>query len=87
MKFSIVGEHQVLIDEFAYSQSSLHETETGLISLLKIVRPRIVDARKTRAACLIKRRKRFCSKPFSSLCIFIEIPERFLRVNALVSEF
>jgi len=59
-----VGEHQVLTDEFACSQSSLHETETGLISLLKIVRPRIVDVRKTRAVGLIKSRKRFLFETF-----------------------
>jgi hypothetical protein len=81
VKFGIVEEHQVLTDELAYSQSSLHETETGLISLLKIVRPRIVDARKTRAVGLIKSRKRFCSKPFSLLCIFLEIPEQFLELS------
>lgn len=71
MKFGIVGEHQALTDEFTYSQSGLHELD--FISLLKIVRPRIVDARKTRAVGLIKSRKRFCSKPFSLLCIFLEI--------------
>lgn len=72
MKFGIVSEHQVLTDEFANSQNGLHETETGLISFLKIVRPRIVDARKSGAVGLIKNSKRFCSKPFS-LCIFLEI--------------
>jgi hypothetical protein len=73
VKFGIVGEHQVLTDEFAYSESGLHETETGLISFLKIIRPRIVDARKTRAVGLIKNSKRFCLKPFSLSCIFLEI--------------
>ena len=68
-----MGEHQVLTDEFVYLQSGLHETETGLVSFLKILRPRIVDARKTRAAGLIKKSKRFCSKHFSSLYIFLEI--------------
>jgi len=32
VKFGIVGEHQVFTDEFANSQSGLHETETGLSS-------------------------------------------------------
>jgi hypothetical protein len=70
VKFGIVGEHQVLTDEFAYLQSGLHETETGLISCLKIVPPRIVDARKTRAVGLIKKKSSVFVRNLFRCCVY-----------------